>query len=98
LAPGGAPGDALGVGQQGIVADVSGSVWKLLVSKGERVTEGQVVAIVESMKMEVSIAVSEDGVIETIDCSPGTAVVAGQRLMVVRADVAADASEEAACK
>ena len=90
--------DALAAGQQSIVADVSGSVWKLLVSEGERVSEGQVVAIVESMKMEVSVAVTEDGVIETIDCAAGAAVVAGQRLMVLRAGVAADATEEATCK
>jgi urea carboxylase len=90
--------NALAAGQQSIVADVSGSVWKLLVSEGERVSEGQVVAIVESMKMEVSVAVTEDGVIETIDCVAGAAVVAGQRLMVLRAGVAADATEEATCK
>ncbi|HZZ11304.1 MAG TPA: urea carboxylase [Paraburkholderia sp.] len=93
-----AAGDALAAGQQGIVADVSGSVWKLLVSEGEHVKEGQVVAIVESMKMEVSVTVSEDGVIETIDCAPGAPVVAGQRLMVMRAGVAAGAEEEATCK
>jgi urea carboxylase len=50
------------------------------------------------MKMEVSVAVSEDGVIEAIDCAPGAAVVVGQRLMVVRAGVAADVGEEATCK
>ncbi|MFM0337086.1 5-oxoprolinase/urea amidolyase family protein [Paraburkholderia fungorum] len=94
----GAADDALADGQQGIVAEVSGSVWKLLVSEGERVSEGQVVAIVESMKMEVSVAVTEDGVIEAIDCAPGVAVVAGQRLMVMRAGVAAGAIEEATCK
>ena len=55
---------------------------------GARVAEGQVVAILESMKMEVSVAATEDGVIETIDCAPGTAVTAGQRLMVMRADAA----------
>ncbi|MFM0084210.1 urea carboxylase [Paraburkholderia sediminicola] len=90
--------DALAAGQQSVVADVSGSVWKLLVSEGEHVNEGQVVAIVESMKMEVSVAVTEDGVIETIDCAAGAAVVAGQRLMVLRADVAAGTTEEATCK
>ncbi|MGE8488059.1 MAG: carboxyltransferase domain-containing protein, partial [Paraburkholderia nemoris] len=90
--------DELVAGQQSIVADVSGSVWKLLVNEGERVSEGQVVAIVESMKMEVSVAVTEDGVIETIDCAAGAAVVAGQRLMVLRADVAAGTTEEATCK
>ncbi|QYD70992.1 urea carboxylase [Paraburkholderia edwinii] len=97
---GGAAGaaDALADGVRGIVADVSGSVWKLLVSKGERVMAGQVVAIVESMKMEVSVEAADDGVIETIDCAEGAAVVAGQRLMTVKSDVVADAIEEVVCK
>jgi urea carboxylase len=91
-------GDALGADQRGIVADVSGSVWKLLVSEGERVSEGQVVAIVESMKMEVSVAATDDGMVEAIDCAAGAAVVAGQRLMVMRIDVVTRTSEEAVCK
>ncbi|HEY4351421.1 MAG TPA: urea carboxylase [Paraburkholderia sp.] len=90
--------DALADGVRGIVADVSGSVWKLLVSAGERVTAGQVVAIVESMKMEVSVEAADDGVIGTIDCAEGAAVVAGQRLMTVKSAVAADAIEEVVCK
>ncbi|WP_028217033.1 urea carboxylase [Paraburkholderia oxyphila] len=84
-----------------IGADVSGSVWKLLVAEGERVVEGQDVAILESMKMEVTVAASADGVIEWLDCAAGDAVVAGQRLMVIRVDAAnADAvsGEEAACQ
>ncbi|CAN0625993.1 urea carboxylase [Burkholderia multivorans] len=80
--------EELTAAQRGITADVSGSVWKVLVEAGARVAEGQVVAILESMKMEVSVAATEDGVIETIDCAPGTAVAAGQRLMVMRADAA----------
>ncbi len=80
--------EALTAAQRGITADVSGSVWKVLVEAGARVVEGQVVAILESMKMEVSVAATEDGVIESIDCAPGTAVTAGQRLMVMRADAA----------
>ncbi|MDN7853489.1 urea carboxylase [Burkholderia seminalis] len=74
--------------QRAIAADVSGSVWKVLVEAGERVTEGQVVAIVESMKMEVAVTATEDGTIETIDCAPGAAVMAGQRLMVMKAGAA----------
>ncbi|KWK17429.1 urea carboxylase [Burkholderia stagnalis] len=80
--------DALTGAQRGITADVSGSVWQVLVGEGARVKEGQVVAILESMKMEVSVVAMEDGVIETIDCAPGTAVVAGQRLMVMKVGAA----------
>ncbi|HDR9587166.1 TPA: urea carboxylase [Burkholderia stabilis] len=83
-----AAGDTLTGAQRGIAADVSGSVWKVLVEAGARVTEGQVVAILESMKMEVSVVAMEDGVIETVDCAPGAAVVAGQRLMVMKAGAA----------
>ncbi|WP_306717213.1 urea carboxylase [Burkholderia dolosa] len=85
---GAAAGDTLTGAQRGIAADVSGSVWKVLVEPGARVTEGQVVAILESMKMEVSVVAMEDGVIETVDCVPGAAVVAGQRLMVMKAGAA----------
>ncbi|GBH26953.1 urea carboxylase [Burkholderia vietnamiensis] len=74
--------------QRAIAADVSGSVWKVLVEAGERVIEGQVVAIVESMKMEVAVTATESGTIETIDCAPGAAVVAGQRLRVMKAGAA----------
>ncbi|MBR8303873.1 urea carboxylase [Burkholderia dolosa] len=85
---GAAAGDTLTGAQRGIAADVSGSVWRVLVEPGARVTEGQVVAILESMKMEVSVVAMEDGVIETVDCVPGAAVVAGQRLMVMKAGAA----------
>ncbi|WP_042338299.1 5-oxoprolinase/urea amidolyase family protein [Paraburkholderia ferrariae] len=83
---------ALGDDRRAVGADVSGSVWRLLVAEGERVTEGQEVAIIESMKMEVTVSAQADGVIETLNCAPGDAVVAGQRLMVIRVDSeAADA-------
>jgi urea carboxylase len=84
-----------------IGADVSGSVWKLLVAEGERVVEGQDVAILESMKMEVTVAASADGVVESLACAAGEAVVAGQRLMVIRACISEEnaiRSEEASCK
>ncbi len=90
-----------------IGADVSGSVWKLLVAEGERVEEGQDVAILESMKMGVTVTASAAGVIDALDCAAGDAVVAGQRLMVIRvaseasgdtAQATAVSGEEAACQ
>jgi urea carboxylase len=100
--------DALAEGCRAIGADVSGSVWKWLVAAGERVEEGQDVAILESMKMEVTVSAVAGGVVESIACAEGDAVTAGQRLMVIRVDadetIACIAStedvggEEAACK
>ncbi|MFP3759125.1 acetyl-CoA carboxylase biotin carboxyl carrier protein subunit, partial [Cupriavidus sp. SIMBA_020] len=60
-----------------IGADVSGSVWKLLVAQGDAVEEGQDVAILESMKMEVTVAAPASGVIEALACQEGDAVTAG---------------------
>ncbi|WP_322030268.1 5-oxoprolinase/urea amidolyase family protein [Paraburkholderia sp. J76] len=99
--------EALAEDCRAIGADVSGSVWKVLVEAGERVEEGQDLAILESMKMEVTVSASASGVIEILDCAPGDAVTAGQRLMVIRlvseasgetAQAAAVSGEEAACQ
>jgi urea carboxylase len=79
----------LGEGRSAVSADVSGSAWKICVTEGQRVMAGQVVAILESMKMEVSVTVAEGGIVEKIECAEGAPVVAGQRLMVMRSDVTA---------
>jgi urea carboxylase len=92
--------DSLAIG-----ADVSGSVWKFLVAVGDRVEEGQDLAILESMKMEVTVSASVGGVVDLLACAEGDAVTAGQRLMVIRLDADASLSpatdisgEEAACQ
>ncbi|WP_322093513.1 5-oxoprolinase/urea amidolyase family protein [Paraburkholderia bannensis] len=98
--------DALDDDCRAIGADVSGSVWKLLVAAGERVEEGQDVAILESMKMEVTVCALAAGVVESLACAEGDAVTAGQRLMVIRVDADAPSltatenigGEEAACQ
>ncbi|WP_321784311.1 5-oxoprolinase/urea amidolyase family protein [Paraburkholderia sp. J94] len=87
-----------------IGADVSGSVWKLLVAEGDAVEEGQDVAILESMKMEVTVAAPASGVIEALACHEGDAVTAGQRLMAIRVSATttdtttSPSGEEAACQ
>ena len=44
---------------------------------GDQVTKGQVIAILEAMKMENEIVAPQDGVIATIDTSEGASVEAG---------------------
>lgn len=50
---------------------MAGTVWKIVVAEGEKVTAGQDVAILESMKMEIPIAVEEDGVVTKIIANEG---------------------------
>ncbi|NIE86824.1 carboxyltransferase domain-containing protein, partial [Burkholderia sp. Tr-860] len=83
--------DALDPARRAVTADVSGSVWKLLVEVGATVAEGEPIAILESMKMEVTVQAAEAGVIDAIDCAVGAPVAAGQRLMVIRTGEAVSA-------
>jgi len=43
-------------GHEAVVSPVSGSLWKFLVKPGDSVEDGQVVVIVEAMKMEIQVA------------------------------------------
>ncbi|WP_186204494.1 urea carboxylase [Burkholderia gladioli] len=86
-----AAADALDPARRAVTADVSGSVWKLLVEVGATVAEGEPIAILESMKMEVTVQAAEAGVIDAIDCAVGAPVAAGQRLMVIRTGEAVSA-------
>ncbi|MGG3469724.1 acetyl-CoA carboxylase biotin carboxyl carrier protein subunit [Neobacillus pocheonensis] len=49
-----------------IRSNMSGSLWKVLVNVGDQVEEGQEVAILESMKMEIPIVSEASGVVEAI--------------------------------
>jgi urea carboxylase len=76
-------GDALPAGVLGVESHVSGSVWKLLAPKGTRVSSGDPLLIVESMKMEVAIEAPSDGTVLDTLASEGTTVAPGQRLLTL---------------
>ena len=75
--------DAIPEGCEAVLADLPGSVWKVLVEKGQPVEEGQVVAILESMKMEAPVTAPRAGVVREVRAVPGTAVASGQVLVVL---------------
>lgn len=54
-----------------VKASMAGSVWKIVVSEGETVEEGQDIVILESMKMEIPIASEEAGTVKAIKVSAG---------------------------
>jgi acetyl-CoA carboxylase biotin carboxyl carrier protein len=64
-----------------IKAHITGTVWKIEVKVGERVEEGTVVAILESMKMEMPVEAEDEGIIEEILVKEGQAVTEGAPLM-----------------
>ena len=46
-----------------VESEVTGNVWKILVEEGSKVTSGDVVMILESMKMEIPVEATADGTI-----------------------------------
>ena len=66
-----------------IAALMPGKVLRLEVSVGDAVSEKQIVAIMESMKMESALYASRAGRIAEIRCEPGQIVEMGQVLMVI---------------
>lgn len=70
-----------GVSANAVVAPLSGSVSKVLVSEGEEITAGQVLVVLEAMKMETEVTAPADGTIAAINIAAGDAVQGGQALI-----------------
>ncbi|WP_024697440.1 carboxyltransferase domain-containing protein, partial [Pseudomonas avellanae] len=76
----------LQAGQQGIDSHIAGNLWQVQVQPGERVEAGDVLVILESMKMEIPLLAPVAGVVQEVRVQPGSAVRAGQRVVVLTAD------------
>lgn len=74
---------AEGEGEQ-IDAPLSGNVFKVLVSEGDTVADGDVVMILEAMKMETEIRSAHAGTIASVMVSEGDSVASGQPLIALR--------------
>jgi acetyl-CoA carboxylase biotin carboxyl carrier protein len=66
-----------------IEAHITGNVWKIEVALGDSVSDGDTVAILESMKMEIPVESEEDGTVKEIRCEEGQAVSEGDVLVVL---------------
>ncbi len=68
---------------QAIDSPVSGSVWQCKVSVGQRVKAGDVLMVLESMKMEIEIYATTDGAVHSLLKQQGEPVQSGQSLAVI---------------
>ncbi len=66
-----------------ITAPLSGNIWKVEVSIGQQVKEGDVLFILEAMKMETKIVSSKSGVITSISVKPKDTVKVGDHLVSI---------------
>jgi len=66
-----------------IKALLPGSVWKIVANPGQSVNEGDVILILESMKMEIDVIAPKGGVIKSINVATNDKVVEGQVVAVL---------------
>ncbi len=66
-----------------IRSEVTGSVWKVEVTVGQTVAEGDTLIVVESMKMEIPVTAPASGVIREVMVLEGDAVADDQVLVLL---------------
>ncbi|ANF59224.1 urea carboxylase [Halotalea alkalilenta] len=64
-------------------AEITGSVWKVLVEPGQRVAAGEPLIVLEAMKMEIALNAPVAGLVKAVRCRPGQQVAAGEVLVVM---------------
>ena len=68
----------------GVTCSMQGMILKLKVTAGDKVNEGDVVAVLEAMKMENDIHAPQSGVVEEVFVDEGDTVNPGEALMVIK--------------
>ena len=66
-----------------VVSEMVANVWRVLVSAGDQVSEGDVLVILESMKMEIPIESPESGTVSEIRVDEGGVVQEGDVIAVI---------------
>ena len=66
-----------------IRAEMVANVWKVVVSEGDTISEGDTLVILESMKMEIPVLSESDGVITKLAVHEGDVVQEGDLIAIV---------------
>ncbi|MEM6998920.1 MAG: biotin/lipoyl-containing protein, partial [Pseudomonadota bacterium] len=67
-----------------IVAPLAGTIVQVNVSPGEHVQQGDLVVILEAMKMETQVLASHAGVVDSVSVNAGDTVAVGDTLIVLK--------------
>lgn len=74
---------AAGGGKSGIKSPLPGVILQVKVNVGDQVTKGQVLMVLEAMKMENNILSDKDGKVAAINVSKGDSILEGTDLIVI---------------
>ena len=73
-----------------VSANIPGKVVTVEVEKGQAVVEGQVILILEAMKMQNEIQAPVSGTVVSVECSEGEAIEANVPLVVIEPEASVD--------
>jgi acetyl-CoA/propionyl-CoA carboxylase biotin carboxyl carrier protein len=73
-----------GGGGDTVESPLQGNMWKVLVKEGDAVEEGQLLCIIEAMKMENEITAHKSGVIETLSVREGEPIANGAPIATIK--------------
>ena len=74
---------AVSQGQEVVEAPMPGNIWKIVAKEGDEVKSGDILLILEAMKMENEIVAPRDGIVSSINTTEGSAVNTGDKLVVI---------------
>jgi acetyl-CoA/propionyl-CoA carboxylase biotin carboxyl carrier protein len=74
---------ATATGSDTLVSPLQGNMWKVLVAKGDAVQEGQLLCIIEAMKMENEITAHKSGTITELPIAEGEPIQAGAPIATI---------------
>jgi acetyl-CoA/propionyl-CoA carboxylase biotin carboxyl carrier protein len=83
--PRAAGGAGAGAGNQ-VVSPLAGTLARVEVAEGQRVAEGDLLAVVEAMKMETPLLAPFSGTVVGVTCAVGGSVAAGQIVVELQAE------------
>ncbi len=67
-------------------APMDGKILRVKVANGAKVLSGEVIAVLEAMKMELDLAADRDGTVDALEVSPGAQVSARQVICLIQPD------------
>ena len=69
------------VNAEDIPAPLAGNIWKVLVSPNQQINEGDILVILEAMKMETEVKAARSGTVVSVNVNEGDQVSAGQAII-----------------
>ena len=66
-----------------VPAPLAGNIWKVEVQPGQQVAEGDLIVILEAMKMETEVRAAKGGVVGTVSVKEGDSVQVGDTLLTI---------------